>query len=72
MHSAVYSALQYIVLKTPLPAATMIPVGPFKLSTQPVQGSWKAGVTIDGLAMQTGISGNKSAINLSAKRLENV
>lgn len=32
---------------TPLPPATIIPIGPFKLSTHPGSGSWYAGVTIN-------------------------
>lgn len=44
--SALYSPLHSIDLITPLPPATMIPTGPFKLSTHPSTGSLLAGVTV--------------------------
>lgn len=43
--SQLISSLQYMDLITPFPAATTIPVGPFKLSTQPGNGSFQALIT---------------------------
>lgn len=45
--SALYSGLHNMDRSTPLPPATIIPVGPFKLSTQPGKGSLCAGVTAE-------------------------
>lgn len=45
--SAVYSELQSMDRSTPLPPAANIPVGPFRLSTQPGRGSLSAGVTAE-------------------------
>lgn len=45
--SAKYSGSANIVLMTPLPAPISSPVGPFKLSTQPGNGSSHAGITVE-------------------------
>ena len=42
-----------IVLKTPVPQAVRIPMGPFKVSTQPGVGSYKLGITEISLIVTT-------------------
>lgn len=39
--SAITFSLHIMVLKSPFPTADTIPVGPFQLSTQPTNGSFK-------------------------------
>jgi hypothetical protein len=39
--SAILLSWHIIVRKNPFPAAAIMPVGPFQLSTQPATGSWQ-------------------------------
>jgi hypothetical protein len=45
--SALYFGLHNMDRSTPFPPAANIPIGPFRLSTQPGSGSLSAGVTAD-------------------------
>ena len=58
--------LNSIVLKMPLPLASIKPVGPLILSTQPRRGSLQEAVTIDGLTIATGKEPHSSTSNDSA------
>ena len=48
--------LQYTVLSTPLPAAAKVPVGPFRFSIHPRNGSFHDATTMLGLITTTGRS----------------
>lgn len=53
--SAWLSASTIIDLRTPFPEATNTPTGPFKESTQPGVGSFRDGMTMEGLAITNGM-----------------
>lgn len=65
------SGLQYIERKTPLPAPINKPVGPLILSVHPGIGSYRIGITIDGLIITAGISLICSTTSASANDFVN-
>lgn len=70
--SAFDSLLPHMFVKTPLPTAAKIPVGPLILSVHPGSGPCHIAPTIEGRMIMTGISFASVSIVDSAKALVRV